>query len=294
MRKPVSAHQPRSDRSFWSHIAGLPTAALMSVLLFTAPSEGQTGAATKQGSGGDAGLPTFDVVSIKRNNSGGAPAMIISPLESDQIIVKNASPHLILGEAYGIRLHDQIIGLPGWADSETYDIVAKVAESDLAAFRKLLPMQRSPMLQSVLVNRFHLASHFETRTLPAYALVTSKSGPKLKEVESGTLPDGRKDPGGIDMSRNQITATGASMLPLVHVLQMQLGRPVVDRTGLTGNYDFKLTWTPDPGATAAPADTESGPSLFTAIQEQLGLRLEPVRAPVQILVVDHIERPSEN
>jgi uncharacterized protein (TIGR03435 family) len=244
----------------------------------------------------DATRLTFDVVSIKRNNSGPGPAMIISPPESDQIIVRNASSRLIIGEAYGIRLHDQIVGLPAWADSEAYDMDAKIAASDEAAFRKLLPMQRNPMLQSVLSSRFGLVCHFETKELPAYALVIAKAGPKLKEVQPGILPGGLKDPGGIDMGRNQITATGASMLPLLHVLQIQLGRPVVDRTGLTGNYTFKLSWSPDAVASPSSAnpDADTGPSLFTAIQEQLGLKLQPVKAPVPILVVDHIERPSAN
>ena len=237
----------------------------------------------------------FDVVSIKRNHSGPGPAMIISPIDSDQILVANASPHAIIGEAYNIRLHDLIVGLPTWADSETYDIEAKVASSDLRAFRQLLPMQRNPMLQSILADRFHLISHFETRRLAAYALVVAKGGPKLKQIEPGTLPSGLKDPGGINTSRNAMTATGTSMVPLIHVLQMQLGRPIVDRTGLAGNYDFKLNWTPDPaGAPSASPDGESGPSIFTAIQEQLGLKLEPVKAPVPVLVVDHIERPPGN
>ena len=273
---------------------GIATVLTGCLFAIGAPAHAQANSPTEQASTPDSRLLTFDVVSIKRNNSGPGPVMIISPMESDQILVKNASPRLIIGEAYGIPLHDQITGLPAWADSEAYDMTAKVAEPDLAAFRKLLPMQRSPMLQTVLANRFHMVFHFETRTLPAYALGISKGGPKLKEVEPAILPNGRKDPGGIDSTRNQMTATGASMLPLLHFLQRQLGRPVVDRTSLTGNYDFKLNWTPDSGATAAPADAESGPSLFTAIQEQLGLRLEPVKAPVQILVVDHVERPSDN
>jgi len=148
------------------------------------------------------------------------------------------------------------------------------------------------MLQSVLANRFHLMSHFETKELPAYALVIlkNKTGPKLTEIQPGVLPNGLKDPGGINMSRTEITAAGADMLNLLHVLQLQTGRPIVDRTGLTGHYNFVLKWTPDQDS----ASPDAGPSIFTAIQEQLGLKLEPIKAPVQILVVDHIERPSEN
>jgi hypothetical protein len=103
----------------------------------------QTSGPTVQGI--DATHLTFDVVSIKRNLSGPGPAMIISPPDSDQVIVRNAPPREIIGEAYGIRLHDQITGLPGWADSENYDIDAKIAESDAAAFHRLLPMQRNPI-----------------------------------------------------------------------------------------------------------------------------------------------------
>jgi uncharacterized protein (TIGR03435 family) len=242
----------------------------------------------------DATHLTFDVVSIKRNNSGPGQAMITSPPDSDQVIVRNTSPREIIGEAYGIRLHDQITGLPGWADSENYDIDAKIAESDAAAFHRLLPMQRNPMLQSVLASRFHLVSHFETKQLPAYALVIAKpnqkTGPKLTEIQPATLPNGLKDPGGINMSRTEITAAGADMPNLLHLLQMQLGQPVVDRTGLTGHYNFVLKWTPDQDS----ASPDAGPSIFTAVQEQLGLKLEPVKAPIPILVVDHIERPSEN
>jgi len=126
---------------------------------------------------------SFDVVSIKRSTSGPGPTMILSPLDSDRVIVANASARAILGEAYGIRLHDLILGVPGWADSDAYDIEAKVAPSDLAAFHKLLPMQRNPMLRSLLADRFHLACHFETRTLPTYALVVAKGGPSLTVVK---------------------------------------------------------------------------------------------------------------
>ena len=248
----------------------------------------------------------FDVVSIRRSRPEAGPAMGISPIDSDSIIVRNATPRLILGEAYDLRLlglRDLILGLPSWADSETYDIDAKVAASDLPAFHKLLPMQRDPMLQSVLADRFHLVGHFETRTLPAYALVIAKGGPKLTEVKPATLPDGREDPGGISPGHDQITATGATMQPLApHPLLLMLGRPVVDRTGLTGHYSFTLRCAPTyamrpvingqvPGLSA---DEEALPDLFTAVQEQLGLKQEPVKAPVEVLVVDHIERPTEN
>jgi uncharacterized protein (TIGR03435 family) len=92
------------------------------------------------------------------------------------------------------------------------------------------------------------------------------------------------------MSRTEITAAGADMTNLLHVLQLQIGRPVIDRTGLQGHYNFVLKWTPDQDS----ASPDAGPSIFTALQEQLGLKLQPVKAPIPILVVEHIERPSEN
>jgi uncharacterized protein (TIGR03435 family) len=247
----------------------------------------------------------FDVVSIKRSTSGPGPAMGISPIDSDSILVRNATARLILGEAYDLRLlglHDLILGLPAWADSETYDIDAKVAPADLPAFHKLLPRQRDPLLQPVLADRFHLVAHFETRTLAAYALVVAKAGPRLTPVKPAILPDGREDPGGITPGHDKIIATGATIGPLMHMLQLLLGRPVVDRTGLTGHYSFTLTCAPtyamrpviNGQMQSLSPDEEALPDLFTAIQEQLGLRLEPVKAPVQVLVVDHIEKPSEN
>jgi len=253
----------------------------------------------------DATSLAFDVVSIKRSTSGPGPAMGISPMDGDRILVRNATARLILGEAYDLRLlglHDLILGLPAWADSETYDIDAKVAPADLPAFHKLLPRQRDPLLQPVLADRFHLVAHFETRTLAAYALVVAKGGPKLTPVKPAILPDGREDPGGITPGHDKIIATGATIEPLLHMLQLLLGRPVVDRTALTGHYSFTLTCAPNYAMRpvingqmqSLSADEEALPDLFTAIQEQLGLKLESVKAPVQVLVVDHIEHPSDN
>jgi uncharacterized protein (TIGR03435 family) len=237
----------------------------------------------------------FDVVSIKRDKTDHmGPAIVHSAPDSDTMTLVNMSLHLMIGTAYELPLHDQIIGLPNWADSETYDMEGKVSGERAPAFRKLLPMQRNPMLQSVLADRFHMACHFETRTLPAYALVVAKGGPKLTEVEPVILPGGPKDPGGVSTQRNIIAATAAPISLLLTVLQQRLGRAVVDRTGLSGRYTFKLNWTPDSASAPNAPDPNSGPSIFTAVHEQLGLKLEGTRAPVQVLVVDHVERPAEN
>lgn len=268
---------------------------LAGMLLMLNPLHAQTFSGQPAMSTPDARTLRFDVVSIKRDKVNQMdPAIVHSAPESDTMTLVNMSPHLMIGTAYRLPLHDQIVGLPNWADSETYDIEAKVSAETAPEFRKLLPMQRNPMLQSVLAGRFHLVCHFETRTLPAYALVVAKGGPKLTEVQPGTLPNGFTDPGGISADRNTIAATTAPISLLMAVLQQRLGRPVVDRTGLTGRYTFKLNWTPASAPAPNTPDGDQGASIFTALQEQLGFKLEATHAPVQVLVVDHIDRPTEN
>jgi uncharacterized protein (TIGR03435 family) len=229
----------------------------------------------------------FDVVSIKRSRVI-APPSIQSRPNGDTILLTNMTPRLILGFAYDVQLRDEIYGLPAWADSETYDITAKVAEADLPAFRTLLPRQRNPMLRPMLADRFHLQFHFESRMLPAYALSVVKSGPRLNPIE----PPDDQDPGNIHTAPGSIIADYAPIAPLLDALSVQLDRPVVDRTGLTGRYTFALHFAPAQASTNA--QTESGPSIFTAIEDQLGLKLESTKTPIPVLVVDHIERPSAN
>ncbi len=181
--------------------------------------------------------------------------------------------------------------------------------------RKLSDDQRETetrrMLQALLADRFQLKLHSDTKQLAVYALVLAKNGPKLQAAISGDTypngfkgPDGGGGPGMIFMEGNggPVTGQGVPIADLVRLLSQQLGRTVVDKTGLTGKYDFKLKWTPDenqgppgpPGADNAPPPDSSGPSIFTAVQEQLGLKLESQKGAVKILVVDHGEKPSEN
>jgi uncharacterized protein (TIGR03435 family) len=206
-------------------------------------------------------------------------------------------PENIVQWAFGIFLSDQITGLPEWATQERYDVTAKVDDADLAAFRKVTdPIQRTPMLQKILVERFKLKSHYERKELPVYTLVTGKNGIRMTEIQPAIGPNGMKDGGGREVRRGQIRSMGQPMKPLVDALTREVGRVVVDRTGLTGYYNFTLKWTPDEMTSqggGAPDDS-SAPSIFTAVQEQLGLKLEPAKAPVQVLVIDHLERPSAN
>jgi uncharacterized protein (TIGR03435 family) len=239
----------------------------------------------------------FDVVSVKPNHSGEVPMNIGSPPMSDELTITNMPVENIVQWAFGIFQPDTISGLPPWTTQERYDVAAKVSDADVAAFRKVGdPVQRAPMLQKILVDRFGLKFHYETKELPVYALTIAKNGNRMTEIQPAIGPNGMKDGGGREVRRGQIRSLGQPMKPLVNQLTIELKRPVIDRTGLTGYYNFTLKWTPDetnPPAGAAPEDP-SAPSIFTALQEQLGLKLEHTKAPVQVLVIDHLERPSEN
>lgn len=240
----------------------------------------------------------FEVVSVKPNHSEAEKMNIMSPPMSNGVTITNMPLIDILQWAFRITMSDQIVGLPGWATEDRYDITAKVADEDVTAFRKVVdPIQRAPMLQKILVERFNLKFHNETKELSVYALVVAKSGVRMTEIQPAIGPNGMRDGGSRQRRRGQIKSMGQPMQPLIDALTMELKSVVVDRTDLKGFYDFTLTWTPDDvnasGAGSTPEDA-SAPPLVTALQEQLGLKLERIKAPVQVLVVDHVERPSEN
>jgi uncharacterized protein (TIGR03435 family) len=258
----------------------------------------------------DVKLPAFDVVSIKPNKSGGGMIRVMN--RPDGYSASNISLKMLIQAAYGIR-EDLISGAPGWAESARYDIDAKVDGADIEALKKLSPEQRRLILQPLLADRFKLKVHTETKQLPVYELVVAKGGSKLKEATVGdTYANGIKGPDGVGrggmvrMGRGQLTAQGVPMSSVVSMLSQQLHRTVIDKTGLAGKYDLELNWTPDEGEGVGPpppgggqphgdAPTEgSGPSIFTAIQEQLGLRLQSAKGPVDTLVIDHVEMPTEN
>ena len=190
--------------------------------------------------------------------------------------------------AYDVR-DFYISGGPGWAGGDRFDIVAR---TDTSATRAQIRV----MMQTLLKERFKLAVRHETRNATVYDLVVNRGAPKLTE---STLKGG-----GIGFpGRGTAVGRGTTMTGLAGFLQTLLGDVVLDKTGLTANYDFKLTWAPDeaqagkPGAqgvAAANGVEESGPSIFTALQEQLGLKLEATKGPVEALVIDRVERPSEN
>ena len=164
------------------------------------------------------------------------------------------------------------------------------------------------MLLPLFVDRFKLKYHHEVKELPLYALVVAKNGPKLTESKPAD-PSSKEGARHMMMiGRGSLDAQGASIETLTHMISMHVGRTVIDKTGLTGTYDFKLTWTPDegagpmmkgpgggpPGGDGAPPPDAGGPTLLTALQEQLGLKLESQKGPVDVIVIDHIDPPSPN
>ncbi len=215
--------------------------------------------------------------------------------------------------AYDVR-DFQVSGGPGWINSDRFDIMAKSEQagsgSDLPSeIRKMTDEQMKTNLErmrlklrALLADRFQLTIHRETKEGPVYALLIAKSGSKLKE--SVDNPGDRRRM--LGMNRGELNGNGVELEMLAGTLASQLGRPVIDRTGLKGKFDFKLHWTPDPGepmgpfggpqppGTDAPPPDLNAPSIFTAIQEQLGLRLESQKGPVDLIVIDRVEKPSEN
>jgi len=213
--------------------------------------------------------------------------------------------HKLIQEAYGIYDKNRISGEPQWANSDLYDIEAKMDEADLAALHALDVHQRSEVLRSLLADRFKLAAHLETKDFPIYALVVDKNGSKLKlsthDSEWANRPKGM---GGLitRSQTGQLTAQWMSMPSLAQFLSNGAGRKVVDKTGLTGHYDLSLDWAPEhqvssvPNASNTPPlpSDPTGPSIFTALRQQLGLRLDPQTGPLEVLVIDHAEPPTPN
>lgn len=242
----------------------------------------------------------FDVVSVKPNHTMDSyPGPMIG---SDGFYAPNQRLLQVMYWAFGCdmdRDERHFSGLPGWVQSERFDIIGKVADADVPTWKKLPDSEKERMVREVLADRFKLVVHRESHEQPVYALVVAKGGSKMTPVEVPESDHVYGQYGYVGPEPGGIGGGHASMKALIDFLNRQkLGREVVDRTGLTGNYDFMLKFTPFP-MDASPDDVadSSGspyPYIFTALQEQLGLKLESTRGPVETIVIDHIERPSEN
>jgi uncharacterized protein (TIGR03435 family) len=294
--------------------------------------------------------PSFDVISIKPSPplGAGGPIRIGGGPLGDRFTMNSATLRMLLQMAFqragntSLAGQLQIIGGPGWMDSERYDIQAKTDCSGGTFSRDRLQL----MVQSLLEDRFQLKAHRDTRELPIYNLVVTKDGPKIKKAADQITPTLAQtlpapcEPGAAAVNTPPLPPAGPQFDPktlprgavmmmmgpngmtmkamatrfdtIVRLLQNQLGRTIMDKTGLEGLYDFELTFSqeglsspfgrglplpPPPGGapTATPAVTaaDPAPSLLTAIQD-LGLKLEPSKGPVEVLVIDSVEKPTEN
>jgi uncharacterized protein (TIGR03435 family) len=240
----------------------------------------------------------FEVSTIKLSHaasSGSRSSYKDGRFSASNITLKN----IIQYSAYEVP-ELRILDGPKWLGSERFDIEAKADSSLSARLETLGRDQRRAelhaMVQQLLADRFKLKVHWETRELPVYDLVVGRKGSLLQETKAAGQ--------NIHASTGEFTAKGLTLAQfaqaLAQELSRELGRVVVDKTGIMGRYDATLTWTPEEGETPISRGTDggaaadAGPTIFTAIQEQLGLKLESAKGPVQVLVIDQVEMPTEN
>ncbi|HEY3839585.1 MAG TPA: TIGR03435 family protein [Bryobacteraceae bacterium] len=222
--------------------------------------------------------PTFEVAAIKPNSSGDRHSGTDG--WQGRIVFTNLTLQALIAQAYRVSPF-QVTG-PDWLATERFDIEAKYPE-------KAKPGDRQQMLRSLLEDRFKLAAHHESKELPGYALIVAKTGFKLTRSEGGDN-DTQHSGGRIQ----RLTAKSTTIASLAILLSRYIGQPVVDKTGISGAYDFELSWSRDEQATD-PDTQDAVPSIFTALQETLGLRLRAQKVAAEIVVVDHAERrPTEN
>lgn len=232
--------------------------------------------------------PSFDVASVK-------PVVGVVPnhpvglrIHHGTLNVDDGQLRQIVGLAYEIQ-RVRVQGGPAWLDMDKYNIVAKAENADAS------PDDIKAMLRTLLAERFKLAVHRETKDLPVYTMVVGKNGSKLQEAteEQKSSSSVRGTSRGLQMTYQKV-----AMPLLINTLANMLGSPVLDKTGLTGRYNFTLEWTDErfrrPANGPDAPEFEAFPDLFSALQNQLGLKLEVKKGPVEVLVVDHAEKATEN
>jgi uncharacterized protein (TIGR03435 family) len=285
-------------------------------------------------------IPIFSQAPVEANPQFEVASIKVHPPPFNRIGITNQNGRflatgfnlkMLVGRGYGVP-ELRVFGGPAWVESERYDIEAKAPAVGG-------PQQLQLMIKALLEERFQLKAHKEMRELPVYELVVARGGPKLKVSAEqnpapaspgpdargrgdalpgalaglrggtpppvGQCPPGPVPPGLFGGGRGCLQGSSIPLTTLTNSLQNQLGRPVIDKTGLTGRFDFKLEWIPgaeqapgpfgpNPEVPPPPVSDLSGPSIFTALQEQLGLRLESAKGPVEVVVIDSAEKPSEN
>jgi uncharacterized protein (TIGR03435 family) len=234
----------------------------------------------------------FDVVSIKPSAPDAHNNFMIRSFPGGSLRMIGVPLRMMIMDAYGVKVF-QVSGGPDWIRTARWDLEAKAD-----GFEGRIPRtQEDAMMQAAMADRFQLRIHRETKRMPVYALRVDKNRPKL-------APHTGQDHG-IRSSYGSFTVKQGTVGSLADAISRDLGRVVIDRTGLKGDYDYTLQWTPEPGeggpesiglppAPPEPHPTTNGPSLFTALREQLGLRLVAEKGPVQIIVIDSVAKPSEN
>ena len=224
--------------------------------------------------------PEFEAVSIHvvdPHAAGDSSRESMSSFPSNLFTVRSTPLAFLIQLAYKVEGQEHIAAMPGWMESQQYDVTAKVEGA-----QQLTLEEMRPLLQRLLERRFHLAAHRETRMVSGFDLVVAKGGPRLKPSADGSQVSARVQP-------NRLTATHIDLKHFAGILAHHADQPVIDKTGVAGVYDFTLAYAPS-------NDANSGlPDFFTALQEQLGLKLEPGKVPVEFLVIDHVDRiPTEN
>jgi len=272
----------------------------------------------------------YDVVSVKPFKPGGGGRGggegIAPPETPDGFIEGHATLRDLVQMAFGTHFF-QIQGAPSWYGSAAYEIDAKMDAPEVDALQKLSAqdriLARQHMLRALLADRFKLTFHHESKEVPVYFLVIAKNGPTLQETKPGEVmpefatPDGTKFPAGVtdlrntdDAGKRTLIGAGIPIFELVEIMTYDTGddRPILDKTGLTGKYNFTVRWfspdDPPPVQRLSDMSVEErqaelrrrliNPAQLAAIQKQLGLKLEPGKGPVDYIVIDHVERPSEN
>jgi uncharacterized protein (TIGR03435 family) len=320
MKSPTE-EAPKARRKFLLAIAWvLALIALMIIGELIMPARAQ--APTPQSAGvpqqkiGTSQKIAFEVASVKPAHSENVRSQF--HFTPDRFTATNLTTKDFIQFAYYAQDYQLSKG-PEWINSARYDIDARVPDPIALELRKQTQLQQMDpirfMLQSLLADRFKLKVSYASKEMPIYVLVVAKNGPKLTQstitpANSGDSNLQGATPEGPHMGitgRGEITGNDVPLKLLADILSHQLGRQVLDKTGLTGNYDVRLKWSPDetqppsgpdnnPTSTAraAPPPDSSRPSIFTALQEQLGLKLESQKGPVDVLVIEHIEEPSPN
>jgi uncharacterized protein (TIGR03435 family) len=235
----------------------------------------------------------FEVVSIKPNTSGERWESV-APVAGGRLSAKNVTVAWLVRTAYHLEPF-QIAGLPTWANAERFDVEAYAADA------KSTPQEVRGMIQKLLADRFQVTLHREDREQPTYSLVIAKNGPKLQKAKSDNCT-GTGTPespcGGFRIyKRSQMWGNTVTVKQFAAELTFMMGRMVVDKTGIDGLYDIRVEWTPEqfgaePGTEVKPDEVNG--TLFTAIQEQVGLRMQSQKAAVETLVIDRVSRPTAN